>query len=386
MRAFAPLFPLLLLAFAAAGSRCAAQAAETLPEPQYTTVARGVDSALLQVPSVPWRIFIVRWDRQEPTLELSATVGGGDRLGLATVPAQARASATPDWTPLAAVNGGYFRETFGPERGTLAGLLVRDGELLARPANTSFWVDATNGLHLAVVQSKMEIGWPDGTASPLGWNELPGTNRPALITARYGESIQLAAGLGLTLRGRSGEPFPTFRPSNRYRVLAGARHAAGRIPLTADSALLLVQPTQRTRLESVPEGAELEVRTIFSHDLSTARSAIGAGPTLLTAGVPNPALLQPGADKRRNPRTALGFNARYGFLIVVDGRGLRSAGMNFAELARLCVHLQCREAMNLDGGTSTTLWLNGEVLNSPAGWITPAVADALVLRQRREQR
>lgn len=362
----------------------AAEIVAVFPAPQYTALKPGLDFAQIHVESVPWRIHLVRLDRRQPGLQLRSTLGGGEVIGLATVPAQARACAAPGWTPLAAVNGGYFREARGPERGTLAGLLILDGELLSRPANTSFWVDATNGLHIAVVHAKMEITWPDGTTSPLGLNELPATNRPALITPRYGSQIQVADGLAVELRAPGGKPFPALRASSNYTAVAGAHHAAGRIAIPRAAALLLAHPAQHARLEALADGAILRFTTACSHDLSSARTALGAGPTLLTGGVANPSLLRPGADARRNPRTAVGFNDRYCFLVVVDGRGLRSAGMNYAELTRLLTQLGCTEAINLDGGTSTTLWVNGDVVNSPSGWLTPAVADALVILHRDE--
>lgn len=378
------LAPLLVtLGFACLLAR-ADTVAPALPAPRYIVLQPGLELAQLRVPEAPWRIHIVRLDRRQPGWEFLATLGGGDALGFATVPAQARAGATPGWMPWAAVNGGYFREERGPARATFAGLLIRDGELISGPANTSFWVDATNGLHLAVVHSQMEITWPDGTTAPLGLNELPATNRPALITPRYGKHFQLVEGVARELRASAGMPFPTLRASTNYAAVAGPLHLTGRVAIPPNAALLIVHPAQRARLEMLPGGAMLQLSTAFSHDLAAARCGLGAGPTLLTAGVANATFHRPGADTTRQPRSAVGFNDRHCFLVVVDGRGLRSTGMSYAELARLMIHLGATEALNLDGGTSTSLWVRDRLVNSPSGWITPAVAGALVLRQRTE--
>ncbi len=365
-------------------SAIASEVVHVYPQPQFKPVQPGLDFAQLRVPAAPWRINIVRLDRRQPNLELRSALGGGHVLGLTTVPAQARACATHDWTPLAAVNGGYFREDRGPARGTLAGLLILGGELLGRPANTSFWVDATNGLHIAVVHSKMEITWPDGTTSLLGLNELPATNRPALITPRFGAGIRLADGLALALRAPSPQPWPALRASSNYTAVVERLLTPGHLTIPREGTLLLGHPAQSARMASLPSGTLIRFSTAFSHDLSSARSALGAGPTLLTAGQINDALLRPSADTRRNPRTAVGFNDRYCFLVVVDGRALSSAGMSFLELARLLTQLGCIEALNLDGGTSTTMWVNGQVVNSPSGWLTPAVANALVILRRND--
>ena len=342
----------------------------------------GVEFASLQIPAGPWRVFIVRLDRQQPGWEIRSVLGGGNEIGLATVPAQARAAATPEWKPLAAVNGGYFREAHGLERGTLSGLLILDGELICRPANTSFWVDQTNGLHIAVVQSKMEITWPDGSVSPLGLNEPAATNRPALITPRFGKSLLLKEGLAVELVGPEGSTWPALRPGSNYTASTGRVLEPGALAVPRAGGLLLLHPAQTARLASLAAGTKLRFDTKFSHDLSGARAGAGAGPTFLSGGRTNDWLLRPSSRPPRNPRTAIGFNARYCYLVAVDGRSLSSAGMDYLEMIALMTHLGCTDAMNLDGGTSTTMWVNGKVVNSPSGWLTPAVASALVVLRK----
>lgn len=60
--------------------------------------------------------------------------------------------------------------------------------------------------------------------------------------------------------------------------------------------------------------------------------------------------------RARNPRTAAGItrNGRQLMLVTVDGREYRNAGMTLRELARLMLALGARDAVNLDGGGSTT--------------------------------
>ncbi|AEE52184.1 phosphodiester glycosidase family protein [Haliscomenobacter hydrossis] len=62
----------------------------------------------------------------------------------------------------------------------------------------------------------------------------------------------------------------------------------------------------------------------------------------------------------RHPRTALGITKKGEILwLTVDGRAKESAGMSLFELSRLMSALGCVEAINLDGGGSTTLWIDG---------------------------
>jgi exopolysaccharide biosynthesis protein len=83
---------------------------------------------------------------------------------------------------------------------------------------------------------------------------------------------------------------------------------------------------------------------------------------------------------QKHPRTAIGFNTRYFFMVVVDGRRKEiSMGMKPDELGSLMLTLGCTEAMNLDGGGSSTFWADGKTRNSVAGSRERDRSDALVV-------
>ena len=67
-----------------------------------------------------------------------------------------------------------------------------------------------------------------------------------------------------------------------------------------------------------------------------------------------------------NPRTAIGMVEPLHYIMVVsDGRTEESIGLSLYELGELMQRLGCDCAYNLDGGGSSTMWFNGEVLNKP---------------------
>ncbi|MBI3587092.1 MAG: phosphodiester glycosidase family protein [Ignavibacteriales bacterium] len=72
--------------------------------------------------------------------------------------------------------------------------------------------------------------------------------------------------------------------------------------------------------------------------------------------------------KARHPRTFVGFNRGKTklYLCTVDGRQATSIGMNFQEMADFLLSIGVWDAINLDGGGSTTMVVNGRIVNSPS--------------------
>jgi hypothetical protein len=67
----------------------------------------------------------------------------------------------------------------------------------------------------------------------------------------------------------------------------------------------------------------------------------------------------------RYPRAALGLAGRDLVAVVCDGRADDEAGMTMIELAATMAALGCRDAMNLDGGGSASLVVDGRLVNTP---------------------
>lgn len=90
----------------------------------------------------------------------------------------------------------------------------------------------------------------------------------------------------------------------------------------------------------------------------------GGGPTLVINGV-----IPDGLQTAVHPRTAVGFNqdSTKLFFVTVDGRqpGF-SVGMSLPELANYMKSIGCYNAVNLDGGGSTTMVVRNRVVNSPS--------------------
>ncbi|MCD7812178.1 MAG: phosphodiester glycosidase family protein [Ruminococcus sp.] len=91
------------------------------------------------------------------------------------------------------------------------------------------------------------------------------------------------------------------------------------------------------------------------------------GPALLVNGsVSVSSGEEVGKAKASNPRTAIGIIDDLHYVFVVsDGRTDESAGLSLSELAEFMQGLGVQTAYNLDGGGSSTMYFNGEIINNP---------------------
>jgi exopolysaccharide biosynthesis protein len=88
----------------------------------------------------------------------------------------------------------------------------------------------------------------------------------------------------------------------------------------------------------------------------------------------------------RHPRTSVGFSRDSStlFMLAVDGRSESSGGMTLSELASMMRHVGAWHAMNFDGGGSTTMVIDGVLVNRPSDQTGErAVGNALMVVQKR---
>ena len=90
----------------------------------------------------------------------------------------------------------------------------------------------------------------------------------------------------------------------------------------------------------------------------------------------------------RHPRTAVAKLKDGKFLMItVDGRSESSGGIGLQDLAGYLLSLGAIDAMNLDGGGSTTMFLDGKVVNHPSDKEGERkVSDAILVTLRKPTR
>jgi len=286
---------------------------------------------------------------------------------------------------LAAVNGGYFRTT-GLYRGEPMGLLAFGDRVLSEPSGPRAELAISN----AGGRVRIAMGQIEAVTTVLvdgGTRPVDGINRPrendelVLFTPEFHRT---------TLTGPEG-----IEAIARNGLIVAVRDGAGSGPIPADGWILSAAgAAARWARERLRVGARVDVRTEIKADPPlpfAAEFSVGGGPLLIKGGQSiaeaEAALEKFNADFicGRHPRTAAGVRSDGRLVIVtVDGRRPgTSVGMTIGELADLMAGLGCVEAINLDGGGSTTMAVKGKAVNHPSDPTGERpVSDALLVFRR----
>jgi len=332
------------------------------------------------VSEVPWSIHVVKVDRSRSDLCLIPVLARITNFGLAMV-SQIVKSVPPEWgRPMAAINGDYFFSV--PNfYGEPMGLTIRDGEVLSSPGKdrACMWMDDKGNAYLTNFVTEFVVTWPNGVSIPVGLNEPrpPGTS--VLYTSTVGDSTFQLGGLEVVLERNGKDPWLPLRLGQVLNARVKKINTEGKTPLSPDYLVFSMSPQVARQAPKIEVGQILKVNMATTPLVTNAVMAIGGGPSLVREGKPRPFE----GLQLRHPRVAIGWNKTHFFMVVVDGRqaGL-SVGMTLAELANYMIKLGCEYAMNLDGGGSTTMWVMGQVMNSPSLGHERPSANALVLVRR----
>lgn len=124
-------------------------------------------------------------------------------------------------------------------------------------------------------------------------------------------------------------------------------------------------------LANIMLGTPLELQVNSNIDYRNLKFAMGGGSIILNNGVPMQTNI---VNKGRHPRTGIGVTSDYSKIMIVTADGRNGyAGLGQKEFGELFKSLGCYNAINLDGGGSTTLVKKtkamdrAEVVNKPSG-------------------
>jgi len=312
----------------------------------------------------PWLINMLRIDLRQSRLRLVHALD--EAVGLETV-----SSMASRYGALAAVNSGYFR-TAGTYRGDSVGVEVLGGKLLSETNNAR----AAFGLIERAGRQELIFGHlkfaGDISAGASRKLAIDGLNRPRsdneliVFTPEFHHTtLTEPNGLEVVVR--------------RDRVSA-VRDLKGSSEIPVDGFVISTSGAAREwALKNLRVGARVRlnlnlwpVETEAADSWQKATSVVGGGPQLIKDGrveITNTAEnILPSFVSDTHPRTAIAkLKSGQVLLVTVDGREPgESVGMSLTMLADLLLEFGAVEAINLDGGGSTTMVIRNKLVNKPS--------------------
>jgi hypothetical protein len=374
----------------------AALAPQTLPDSAPRFVVPGVTLRTIARPGGPWIIHVLAIDLHRPDLTIDAARACDRFIGRERPSAIShRLNADGDHV-IAAINAGFFDLEGGT--GISENNVVVDGEIVKGVAVTESPFDRGRHVHSQVAIEKDgrpsidQFRLTGSVRSPRGrWtlgtiNGAPVPGTVALYTEWMGRAPRVPGSV------RSAAiPLERIRVAGdtlRYRVRADAPNGpAG--DTAGTHALLVGAGTTANGVASLRAGDVVTVVATMTPG-GTPHALVGGWPRIVRNGVSVAASSDsaegtgPRFSAARHPRSAVGITRGGDTLlfVAVDGRQASSVGMSLTELAQAMLHLGAWDALNLDGGGSTTLVVDDSVVNSPSDPTGErAVGDVLLLRR-----
>jgi hypothetical protein len=329
--------------------------------------------------AAPHSIHILEVDPR--LLRIEAVRALNDGVGRETVSSIALRTGA-----VAAVNGGFFR-IGGRYDGEPDGVLKIAGQWFSDPVDSRGAVGWSRGGEVCRI-GRVAMQWKVRGRD----RDYPvdGINRPrgAAETILYNWAFH---------RSTLTDPDGTEILVSRDRIVGIRRDGDSAIPLNGFVYSLGAQSAVKT------EELKIKAQLKAAYELRAVGDAASAGkpgwesleyivggvPTLLLEHQP---VFDSSAEKMRagfaeelHPRTAVGLRADGTWVfMVVDGRQPElSVGMNLRDISGILLSLGCVDALNLDGGGSSTLYLQGKIVNSPSDAAKERpVSDAIVIRRK----
>ena len=380
----------------------------------------------------PWLLHVVTVDLRAAGYQLDAARALGAFFGREKVSAMAARLSAQGKEPLVGINADFFDLRTGEieNNHVVSGEWVKGAVVTDSPhddfdnAHTQFAVDEKgnpligrfelHGLTIAATRTEPLVGINYRPARRTGlvlFTPWYGTTTPRDTSDRLGPVARDSTGAARSLpelrsdsarrlaaaASREAEEVVLQRRGRRgdtllFRVVQGVARKGGGTPIPSSGAVLSATGEAREMVAQIARSrglvkilARLGTWTVPPH------AVVGGWPRLVQRGVNVGAAADslegtmPRFSSARHPRSAIALSADSSrlMLAVVDGRRPWSVGMTLSELADALIALGALEAMNLDGGGSSTLWIRGTVVNYPsdaAGERT--VGNALFLLKR----
>ena len=344
----------------------------------------GVTAAKYDIPALPLKVSVVEMDLTNPYIVMETCLGADKAVGSETPVNMATRNNRPGHEVVGAVNGDFFMTSPSNEVGLPLSGQVRNDELVLSSHNRACLVlDDENRPY---IDRLTFTGRVTGSEHSFALNlvnrmryayENIAANQSFLFTRSYGPVTYDASNSGkMVLLRPVGEPFSWKANGVEHCVIEDIFDAKGSATIPDGKAILWLKGTYANQTSWMNVGDELEIS--FSLTLNNGPQDVNIHQLI---GGSNHIIMQNGVFMEdwaeRHPRTAIGFNADSTrlYFVVVDGRHMTSVGVTLWEMKGIFDALGAVTAVNLDGGGSSCILANDEVLNHPSDGPVRAVGN-----------
>jgi exopolysaccharide biosynthesis protein len=281
-----------------------------------------------------------------------------------------------------AINGDFFDATTEQPVG---GVIV-NGVVLRSPNPRQNQLTITPGGKIAAGFLQWDGRISFGSSSiPVAVND-PGAATPVLFNRRFGGATPKGDAVELQFVARPSTALPvgpTIRLDYAGPHRPGTRFSANHVVLRASAAYTdaVLQLRDRLRAKQVRATARFLTNP-------PAANSLGANHILMRGGRRLAIDEHDNFVNGRHPRTIFGWDGRGHITLVTIGSAVsgRRAGVSLRTAARLVESVGMTNAVNLDGGGSSTFIYRGRVRNHPSDGRPRAVANAWVILPRSQAR
>lgn len=279
---------------------------------------------------------------------------------------------------IAAINGDFFEED-----GEVVSSMISEGEIVKAVkfsdspynpfTNSEFAVDENDNMFIDQFVFSGNLILPDGNVEEIKrvnskadsnsislFNHFQGRTTPPLPKDWYVVDYVL---------------FPAYSIGDTLKYIVTGKTTFRNYEIPNDGLILSANNKYAFYLErELKIGDTVKVVYNFFPRLKNIKSLTGGWPILVKDGmnmIRRDEKLEGVTEKfaaQRHPRSGIGFSSdrRTLYLITVDGRQQQSRGMTLLEFANFMITEGIAYGLNLDGGGSTTLVINGKVVNNPS--------------------
>ena len=348
----------------------------------------GVIAAKYDIPALPLKVSVVEMDLTNPYIVMETCLGAEKSVGTETPVNMALRNTRPGHEVVSALNGDFFMTSPTNEVGLPLSGQVRNDELVLSSHNRACLVlDNDNRPY---IDRLTFTGRVTGGGHSFALNlvnrmryayENIAANQSFLFTRSYGPVTYDGSNSGkMVLLRPAGEPFRWNANGVEQCVIEEIFDARGSATIPDGKAILWLKGTYANQTEWMNVGDMLDIS--FSLTLNNGPQDVNIHQLI---GGSNHIIMQNGQFMEdwaeRHPRTAIGFNADSTrlYFVVVDGRHMTSTGVTLWEMKGIFDALGAVNAVNLDGGGSSCILANDEVLNHPSDGPVRAVGNGCLL-------